>query len=99
MAKRTANGEVITGSDFRRMVTGAYSEFLLEYENLNQLDKRLRPRHSGWPGTDILRTMGAAVMALKDTSEESIGGLARRVASAAMRALLVHTMAAKSGAL
>lgn len=84
MAKRTANGEVITGSDFRRMVTGAYSEFLLEYENLNQLDKRLRPRHSGWPGTDILRTMGAAVMALKDTSEESIGGLARRVASAAI---------------
>ena len=53
MAKRRANGEVITGSDFRRMVTGAYSEFLLEYENLNQLDKRLRPQHSGWPGTDI----------------------------------------------
>lgn len=84
MAKRRTNGEVITGSDFRRMVTGAYSEFLLAYENLNQLDKRLRPQHSGWPGTDILRTMGAAVMALKATSEESIGGLARRVASAAI---------------
>lgn len=84
MAKRRANGEVITGGDFRRMVTGAYSEFLLEYENLNRLDKRLRPAHSGRPGTDILRTMGAAVMALKDTSEESIGALARRVASAAI---------------
>ena len=84
MAKRQANGEVITGGDFRRMVTGAYSEFLLEYENLNRLDQRLRPAHGGRPGTDILRTMGAAVMALKDTSEEGIGALARRVASAAI---------------
>ena len=28
----TGNREVITGSDFKRMVSGAYSEFLLEYE-------------------------------------------------------------------
>ena len=33
----TGNREVITGSDFRRMITGAYSEFLLEYEGINQL--------------------------------------------------------------
>ncbi len=39
----STNGEVITGSDFKRMVTGAYSEFLLEYENINALDKKLRP--------------------------------------------------------
>ena len=38
----TTNGEVITGSDFKRMVTGAYSEFLLEYENINALDRKLR---------------------------------------------------------
>lgn len=78
------NQEVITGGDFRRMVTGAYSEFLLEYENLNQLDKKRRPAHRGRPGTDILRTMGAAVMALRDCQDDSIGGLARRVGSAAI---------------
>ncbi|MBQ7516140.1 MAG: DAK2 domain-containing protein [Schwartzia sp.] len=82
--KRTENREVITGSDFKRMVTGAYSEFLLEYETINQLDAKLRPQHVGRPGTDILRTMGAAVMPLAETKDDSIGGLARRVASAAI---------------
>ena len=33
----TGNREVITGSDFKRMVSGAYSEFLLEYEEINAL--------------------------------------------------------------
>lgn len=83
-AKNTANREIITGSDFRRMVTGAYSEFLLEYERLNQLDKKLRPKHSGWPGTDILRTMGAAVMALGEAADDGIGAVARRTAAASI---------------
>lgn len=73
------NREVITGGDFKRMVAGAYSEFLLEYENINKL--------SGigtLPGTHILRTMGAAVMPLADSKDDSIGGLSRRVATAAV---------------
>ena len=28
----TGNREVITGNDFKRMIAGAYSAFLLEYE-------------------------------------------------------------------
>ncbi len=78
------NGEVITGSDFKRMVAGAYSEFLLEYENINELEKKEHPTYHGHPGTDILRTMGAAVMPLTDTEDDTIGGLARRVATAAI---------------
>ncbi|MBR1885429.1 MAG: DAK2 domain-containing protein [Schwartzia sp.] len=80
----STNGEVITGSDFKRMVTGAYSEFLLEYEEINALDRRLRPEHGAHPGTNILRTMGAAIMPIATTKDDSIGGLARRVASAAI---------------
>ena len=68
--------EVITGGDFKRMVSGAYSEFLLDYEDINAL--------SAAAGTHVLRTMGAAIMPLKDASDDSIGGLARRVATAAI---------------
>ena len=75
----STNGEVITGSDFKRMVMGAYSEFLLEYEGINELDRRLRPAHGAHPGTNILRTMGAAIMPIATTKDDSIGGLARRV--------------------
>ena len=73
------NHEVITGGDFKRMVAGAYSEFLLEYEKINKLtgDGEL-------PGTHILHTMGSAVMPLADVKDESLGGLARRVATAAV---------------
>lgn len=73
------NREVITGGDFKRMVSGAYSEFLLEYENINS--------QSGvgtLPGTHILRTMGAAVMPLYDAKDDSIGGLSRMIATAAV---------------
>lgn len=53
--KNQENREVITGSDFKRMVAGAYSEFLLEYESIDAL------KGAGTlPGTHILRTMGAA---------------------------------------
>ncbi len=75
----TGNREVITGGDFKRMVSGAYSEFLLEYENINS-----QPGAGTLPGTHILRTMGAAVMPLSDAKDDSIGGLSRRVATAAV---------------
>lgn len=73
------SSEVITGGDFKRMISGAYSEFLLEYENINS--------QSGvgtLPGTHILRTMGAAVMSLYDAKDDSIGGLSRTIATAAV---------------
>ena len=75
----TGNREVITGGDFKRMVSGAYSEFLLEYENINSKEST-----GTLPGTQILRTMGAAVMPLTDAKDDSIGGLSRRVATAAV---------------
>ena len=75
----SGNKEVITGIDFKRMVMGAYSEFLLEYENINAL------RGGGTlPGTHVLRTMAAAVQPLADTKDDGIGGLSRRVATAAV---------------
>ncbi|WP_298592615.1 DAK2 domain-containing protein [uncultured Mitsuokella sp.] len=73
------NREVITGSDFKRMVSGAYSEFLLEYEHINQMKGA---GHAS--GTHILRTMGAAVLALEDARDAGIGGYAQRMATAAV---------------
>lgn len=78
------NNEVITGADYKRMIIGAYSEFILEYEKINKLKKNGRFFYCGKPGTDVLRTMGAAVLPLADSVNESIGGLARRVADAAV---------------
>ncbi len=75
----TGNREVITGGDFKRMVAGAYSEFLLEYDRINGMSGA-----GTLPGTHILRTMGAAVMPLADAKDDSIGGLARRVSTAAV---------------
>ena len=75
----SGNREVITGGDFKRMVAGAYSEFLLEYEDINKLKGT-----GALAGTHILRTMGAAVMPLADAKDDSIGGLSRRVATAAV---------------
>ena len=77
-----ANREVITGSDFKRMVTGAYSEFLLEYENINIVNRTARTDSSGVPGTNVLRTMAAAMQPLNDVQDDSIGGISRRVADA-----------------
>lgn len=78
----TVNREVITGSDFKRMVTGAYSEFLLESENINAIGRAAST--SSAPGTHILRTMGAAIMPLEDCRDDGIGGLARRVSNGAI---------------
>ncbi|MBQ7477229.1 MAG: DAK2 domain-containing protein [Selenomonadaceae bacterium] len=61
------------------MVSGAYSEFLLEYENINA-----QVGAGTLPGTHILRTIGAAVLPLADAKDDSIGGLSRRVSTAAV---------------
>jgi len=75
----SGNKEVITGGDFKRMISGAYSEFLLEYENINAQEGA-----GTLPGTHILRTIGAAIMPLHNAKDDSIGGLSRRVATAAV---------------
>ena len=46
------NNEVITGADYKRMIIGAYSEFILEYEKINKLKKNGRFFYCGKPGTD-----------------------------------------------
>ncbi len=75
------NREVVTGGDFKRMFAGAYSEFLLEYEKINALQSL----ESGTlPGTHILRTLSAAGLPLATTKDNSLGGLSRRVATAAV---------------
>lgn len=76
------NREVITGNDFKRMIAGAYSAFLLEYENINALNADSLVDTKA--GTHILRTIGAAAMSLRDLQADSIGGVAKRVGSAAV---------------
>ena len=78
------NSEVINGRDYKRMVVGAYSEFLLKYEDINNAKKTGKFFYTGLPGSDVLRTMGAAVMPLSESINESIGGISRRVADAAV---------------
>lgn len=78
----TGNREVITGNDFKRMIAGAYSAFLLEYENINVLNAdSLMDKNAG---THILRTIGAAAMSIRDLQSDSIGGVSKRVGSAAI---------------
>ena len=79
----TANREVITGGDFRRMMAGAYSEFLLEYDNIDQLSGSFSGGEER-PGTDVMRTVGAAAVVLADAQDEGIGGLAKRAANGAV---------------
>ncbi|WP_196593689.1 DAK2 domain-containing protein [Pectinatus sottacetonis] len=77
------NREIITGSDFKRMIAGAYSAFLLEYENINSLNgDSLSDKVC--PGTNMLRTMGAAAMAVKDNSNKGIGAIACAVSNCAI---------------
>lgn len=78
----TGNREVITGNDFKRMIAGAYSAFLLEYENINALNSESLMDEKA--GTHILRTIGAAAMSLRDLQADSIGGVSKRVGSAAI---------------
>ncbi|MDQ0203875.1 DAK2 domain-containing protein [Pectinatus haikarae] len=77
------NKEIITGSDFKRMIAGAYSAFLLEYENINSLDGTSLADQN-CPGTNMLRTMGSAAMAIRDISNDSIGAIACSVSNCAV---------------
>lgn len=75
--------EIITGGDFKRMIAGAYSAFLLEYENINKLDGNSLGDADA-PGTNMLRTMGAAAMSLRDNNIDNIGAIADLVSSCAI---------------
>lgn len=74
--------EVITGSDFKRMVRGVYSELLLAAEDIDAEERRLRPGSLRRPGRDLWRTMAPAAQLLARSDDDSIGGLARLAASA-----------------
>ncbi len=65
------------------MIAGAYSNFLLEYEELNKLNA-ISISDTVTPGTNFLRTMGAAAMALKDNNSPGIGALSSAVANCAV---------------
>ncbi|MBO6305840.1 MAG: DAK2 domain-containing protein [Selenomonadaceae bacterium] len=69
--------EFITGMDFRLMILGAYSELILSYEEINKIAK------SKESGTQVLRTVASAVLPIVSAKDMSIGGLSRRVATAA----------------
>lgn len=58
-------------------------EFLLKYEDINNAKKTGKFFYTGLPGSDVLRTMGAAVMPLSESINESIGGISS-VADAAV---------------
>lgn len=77
-----ANREVITGNDFKRMIAGAYSAFLIEHEKINDLN--VFPVPDGDTGTNMLRTLGAVASAVNDAKEEGIGSLAKRAADSAI---------------
>ncbi|WP_199883813.1 DAK2 domain-containing protein [Anaerosinus massiliensis] len=79
----TKNKEVITGNDFKRMIAGAYSEFNLEHEKINQLN--VFPVPDGDTGTNMLRTLGAVARAVAEApQDEGIGSVARRAADSAI---------------
>ena len=79
-----SNREIITGSDFKRMIAGAYSAFLLEYENINSMDGASLAEQD-CPGTNMLRTMASAAMAIRDTSgSDGIGAIACSVSNCAV---------------
>lgn len=77
-----ANGEILTGNDFKRMIAGAYSAFTDAHEEINRLN--VFPVPDGDTGTNMLRTLGAVAHALADAPEEGIGALARRAADSAI---------------
>lgn len=79
-------GEMITGSDFKRMVRGVYSELLLSADDIDDAERRLRPGSLRRPGRDLCRTMAPAAQLLARSDDDSIGGLARVAASVAFLA-------------
>lgn len=74
--------EMISGSDFRRMMDGAYRTFLREYEAINCLN--VFPVPDGDTGTNMMLTMGAVSQALAQARETEISALAKRAADAAI---------------
>ncbi len=76
------NKEVITGSDFKRMLGGAYALFAEEYERIDALN--VFPVPDGDTGTNMLRTLGAAEQAIRKMKESGIGALAKRAADSAI---------------
>lgn len=80
--RMTINKEVITGNDFKRMIAGAYNEFSLQHEKINQLN--VFPVPDGDTGTNMLRTLGAVARAVAESQEEGIGSIAKRAADSAI---------------
>jgi DAK2 domain fusion protein YloV len=73
---------MITGGDFRRMITGAYRTFLREYEAINSLN--VFPVPDGDTGTNMMLTLGAVTRVLAQASESEIGALSKRAADGAI---------------
>lgn len=80
--RMSINKEVITGNDFKRMIAGAYNEFSLQHEKINQLN--VFPVPDGDTGTNMLRTLGAVARAVAESQEEGIGSIAKRAADSAI---------------
>jgi len=74
--------DVIDGKDFRRMISGAYSEFMREHEYINSMN--VFPVPDGDTGTNMLLTLGAVAKAVGEAPDEGIGSLARRGADSAI---------------
>ncbi len=74
--------DVIDGKDFRRMIAGAYSEFMREHEYINSMN--VFPVPDGDTGTNMLLTLGAVAKAVGEAPDEGIGSLARRGADSAI---------------
>lgn len=79
---KAMNKEVITGNDFKRMIAGAYNEFSLQHERINELN--VFPVPDGDTGTNMLRTLGAVARAVSEAKEEGIGSIAKRAADSAI---------------
>lgn len=74
--------ELISGSDFRRMIAGAYRTFMREHEYINNLN--VFPVPDGDTGTNMLLTLGAVAKALGDITEGDIGAASKRAADSAI---------------
>lgn len=74
--------EVITGNDFRRMITAAYNTFMVKHEYINGLN--VYPVPDGDTGTNMMLTLGAAAKAVADGNDNGIGYLSKRAADSAI---------------
>lgn len=74
--------EMITDSDFRRMMVGAYHTFMREHEKINNLN--VYPVPDGDTGTNMLLTLAAVEKAVSSAQVTGIGALAKRAADSAI---------------